>query len=84
MKSLFLLSVIAAFARVCLAQDNPVCCACGVPDPPDAPCANITNPDIIIQLPDIELLPVSEASCSLIKQAGEDLRLIPAEVSAPT
>jgi len=58
-------------------QNNPVCCACGGPEP----CPGITNPDVIVQLPDNPLF-VSEAACSVIKEAGEDLRLIPAEVSA--
>lgn len=74
---LLLLFVVSTSVVVVSAQENPVCCVCGGPPP----CPAISNPTLIVQLPDNPLLPVSEASCDLIKQAGEDLRLIPAEVS---
>jgi len=78
MKGLLLLSVLAAFAGLCLAQD--VCCVCGGPEP----CPAITNPDEVVQLPPDPRLPpgIEEASCALIKQVGEDLKLIPADVSS--
>lgn len=61
-----------------------MCCVCGG----DEPCADIDNPDFIVQLPDDPDLQanlpagVTEAPCSLIKTAAETLLAIPAEVSA--
>lgn len=84
LSSLLLLSIVLAiFPGRCLAQENPVCCLCGGPEP----CPDISNPDAIIQVPDDtdvqeHLTPgLKEARCSLFKDFLELQTLLPPEVS---
>jgi len=62
MKFFFSLSVLSLLLTSANAQEgNPQCCVCF-----DDCVSTITNPDVVIPLPESDLLPVAEATCELV------------------